>query len=142
MVGKIQDLNYSYFEKNNTLPVNLHYLGAKTINEVNGLLKNSICLIHTCKPEGFGNNFIQAWLQAKPTISLEFDPGDLIRNYNLGFVSDNSIEKFIEDIKIIIKDESLRKYKGDNAKRYADQHHHPEKNAQKLAKFIEIIINN
>lgn len=140
IVGKIQDKMYDFFKKNAGLPSNLHYLGPMTVPEVNGILKKSLFLFHTCKPEGFGNNFIQAWLQGKPTVSLEFDPGGLISSNSLGFVSNNDLSTFTNDIKNLVTDSALREKLGKNAQAYAIKQHHPETNVRKLERFIYHII--
>ena len=142
MVGR-NNKDYSYLSDKNQVPENLHYIGPKSVLEVNGILANSICLVHTCKPEGFPGNFIQAWLQGKPTVSLEFDPGGLIESKKLGFVSGNSMEQFIDDTKKLIENVELRRQLGVNARKYAMKHHHPETNVKKLLSFMfEVIDSN
>lgn len=142
MVGKIINKHYEYYREWKNLPANLYYLGPKAIQEVNGILKNSICLFHTCKPEGFGNNFIQAWLQGKPTVSLEFDPGGLIEKHRMGLVSGNNVEQFTNDIKLLIEDSDLNTQLGNNAKEYATKHHHPDTNVKKLLSFMFKVANS
>ncbi len=136
MVGGIQDQSYNYFQSADNLPANLHYLGPKTVEEVNGILFKSTCMVHTCKPEGFGNNFIQAWLQGKPVVSYEFDPGGLIESKGLGFVSEANMDKFVTDTIRLISDRSLNKEMGAKAKSYAYTHFHPETNVRKLEQFM------
>ena len=86
MVGCVRNKRYAYFEDPAATPVNLHYLGPKTVAEVNGILAKSQFLVHTCEPEGFGNVFIQAWLQGRPTLTLEYDPDGIIAREALGAV--------------------------------------------------------
>lgn len=135
MVGKIQDNHYAYLQSSENLPRNLYYLGPKSLEEVNGMLKSSLFLVHTCDPEGFGNNFIQAWLQAKPTISLYFDPESIIIDNQLGFVS-GSVEQMVKDVKKLIEDQKLRIEIGQRAKNFAQQHFDPELNVRKLEEFL------
>ena len=135
MVGKIQDNHYAYLQSSENLPSNFYYLGPKSPEEVNGMLKSSLFLVHTCDPEGFGNNFIQAWLQAKPTISLYFDPDSVINDKRLGFVS-GSVEQMVKDVKKLIEDPKLRIEIGQRAKNFAQQHFDPELNVRKLEKFF------
>ena len=142
IVGKIQDSNYLYFRNKNNLTANLYYLGPKTVTEVNGIIKSSICLIHTCKTEGFPGNFIQAWLQGKPVVSYEYDPGELIRSEELGFVSDGDMDNFANDVKKLIEDEELRNTLGKRAQLFANKNFHPETNTKKLESFLKDIVNN
>lgn len=141
MIGNIQHKDYEYIRHRENLPNNLHYLGSKSVLEVNGVIKNSICLVHTCKPEGFPGNFIQSWLQGKPTVSLEFDPGGLIESKKMGFVSGNNMDQFIADTKKLIEDEELRQQLGENAYKYAMKHHNPETNVKKLLSFMREILD-
>ena len=85
MVGKIQDPRYEFISKTEAdLPKNLFYLGPKSPEQVNGIVRSSLLLVHTCSTEeGFGNSFIQAWLQGKPTVSLYFDPNTIITENSL-----------------------------------------------------------
>lgn len=143
MVGKIQDTNYDFFNNKLLLPNNLHYLGAKSPSQVNGIIKESILLFHTCKPEGFGNIFIQAWKIGVPTISYEFDPGSFITTKNIGIVANKNINKLISSILRLCKDEGLRTEMINNAKRFANMHFNPEINIKNLENyFLEIIKYN
>jgi glycosyltransferase involved in cell wall biosynthesis len=107
MVGKIVDSKYAYLTKKNELPSNLHYIGSKTLEEVNGIIRSSLFLVHTCNPEGFPNNFIQAWLQGKPTVSLFYDPDNVMQTHSIGKLS-GSFETFAEDVKSLIENRELR----------------------------------
>jgi glycosyltransferase involved in cell wall biosynthesis len=140
MVGNIQQSQYEYFSNKQNLPENLHYLGSKSPMAVNGMLKESICLIHTCEPEGFGNNFIQAWLQGKPAVSYEFDPGGLICSKKLGLVSNAKLEQFISDVKLLVSNSELRKEFGENARKFAITNFDPTKNVKQLELFLKRIV--
>lgn len=142
MIGNIGSNKYRYFENPDKLPKNLYYLGPKSVEETNGIIQKSICLIHTCKPEGFPGNFIQAWLQGKPVVSYEYDPGGLIESEKLGFVSGKNMDQFIADIKKLIDNPALNQEIGERAKVYADKHFHPETNVRKLENFFFDVLEN
>jgi glycosyltransferase involved in cell wall biosynthesis len=58
---------------------NFDYLGPVSFEESNSLFAKANIFINTSKAqEGFPNTFIQAWMQGVPTISLDFDPDNLI----------------------------------------------------------------
>lgn len=139
MVGKIQNSNYKYIEQGKDLPSNFHYLGAKSPEEVNGILKNSLFMVHTCSPEGFGNNFIQAWKQAKPTISLYFDPNGFITSEGIGFYSKNR-EQMKVDADKLLKSQKLREDMGKRAYNFANDTFNPEINIKRLEQFLGGII--
>jgi glycosyltransferase involved in cell wall biosynthesis len=140
MIGQIQQSHYQVLLEEVNLPSNLHYLGFKTPADVNNIIRSSLFLIHTCNPEGFGNNFIQAWFQGKPTLTLYFDPDDIIKEFKLGYHS-GSLDKLVEDTKILLHDNSLRKEIGDRAENFARCHFVPEQNAKKYEAFFQKILN-
>lgn len=135
MIGKIQDDYYNYILDKENIPNNLYYLGAKDPYEVNSILKESLFLVHTCNPEGFGNNFIQAWLQSKPTISLYFDPGNIIENKKLGFYSRNT-QQLYRDVNYYLSHKSVREADGVRARNFAIKEFSPQSNIKQLQDFL------
>lgn len=140
MIGSIQDGRYAYIQGADQLPRNFHYLGPKSPEQVNGILKSSLFLVHTCDPECFSGNFIQAWSQGKPTISLYFDPESIIKNNQLGYVS-GSLDQMVKDVKNLIEDSQLRMEIGERAKNFAKQNFDPESNIRKLERFLFEVLN-
>jgi len=136
MVGNIQNEQYSYIRDGENTPSNFYFLGSKTPTEVNGILKKSLFLVHTCNPEGFGDIFIQAWLMGKPTISLYFDPDDYISKHNIGIVS-GDLKSLTSDMETLTQQEELRKRMGERALKVARKNFDPKKNTQNLMKFIK-----
>jgi len=141
MVGEIQKESYKWFANAENLPGNLHYLGPQPLDTVNGAISKSICLIHTCQPEGFPNNFMQAWCKGKPVVSIEYDPDSVIEQKKLGFVAKGEMDSFVRQVKTLIHDSDLRKEMGDNARKYVEEYHQPEKNVAKLESFFSEIVN-
>jgi len=135
MIGEMQSDRYIWICDSKQTPKNFHYLGPKLLEEVNGILKESLFLVHTCEPEGFSNNFIQAWLQGKPTISLYFDPCGYISGKNLGYIS-GTIEQLVEDVMKLVKDEDLRNKMGQKAEKFAQENFSPQKNVFLLESFL------
>lgn len=114
MAGEIMDDNYRWIEGGD-LPSNFHYLGRRDLEEVNGIMKGSLMHIHTCRPEGFGNVFIQAWMQGRPTVSLGFDPDGHIGSKRIGYCADDDMTLFCDYVKKLIYDEDLREEMGKRA---------------------------
>lgn len=135
MVGQPQDKSYAPLLK--SAPPNLHYLGGKRITEVNGMLKKSLFLAHTCHPEGFGNIFIQAWSQGKTVVSLAFDPDGLLVKKGLGFFAGGNMETFTKHAKRLLDDVELSQTMGQTARSYASVHFSPKNNLDRLEEVIE-----
>lgn len=136
MVGKIQQRSYAYFQENPRPLSHFYYLGEKTYAEVNGMIQQALFVVHTCDPEGFPNIFIQAWMQGKPTVSLSYDPDNMIQNHQLGYVSGN-FAQFVQDTRTLVQQSHLREEFGRNARAFAIERFLPEKNVQKLAVFLQ-----
>lgn len=140
MIGKIQDPKFNYILDKDKLPSNLHYLGPKKIDEVNTIIANSLFLVHTCNPEGFCNNFIQAWLLGKPTISLYYDPDNIIQKNNIGFLSLTD-EKMKEQVLELVNNNEHRATMGNKAKALSDELFNPNYNMKKLVLFLQKILS-
>lgn len=104
MVGKIQQSRYQWLRQPDLLPANMHYLVQRTLEQVNGILAGVRALVHSSIQEGLSRNFIQAWLQCKPTISLGFDPGRLITRREFGYVANGNKGNFYHDIIRVVED--------------------------------------
>jgi len=142
MVGEIQQKNYhSYINKKTKDIPNLYYLGKKSLEEVNGILRESLFLVHTCEPEGFPNNMIQAWLQGRPTVSLYFDPGGFIESEKIGLFSKN-VKNFTNDVKKLIEDKKLRHNMGSRAYNFASNHFSLKENIKKLENLFYKVIDH
>lgn len=140
MIGPIQQKGYEKILNEAQEMSNFSYLGQKSPEEVNGILKNALLLVHTCEPEGFGNNFIQAWMQSCPTISLSFDPDQIIQNEGLGYVS-GSQKQLESDVRKLVGDEKLRKQMGLKAKKYAVDNFSAQRLTIEVEAFLLEILN-
>lgn len=141
MIGEFQS-NIDYYkkiireyEKQNK---NFRYLGIKSIEEVDKILAESEILVNTCEPEGFGNNFIQAWFNECPTITLSFDPDNIIENNKIGYHS-GIFKKMVEDAENLMNDGKLRTEMGKRARKYALQNHNIDANIKKYESFFKKI---
>jgi glycosyltransferase involved in cell wall biosynthesis len=141
MVGKIQDKKYEIVLNDATKPSNLRYLGYKTLEETNGIIASSLFLVHTCDPEGFPNVMIQAWAFGKPTISLNYDPDNLIEQNQLGSFSRDFVT-LVKDTRRFIEDQTLRTAVGSKAKEFSANLFNPKVNSDKIERFLFEILNN
>ena len=141
MIGAIQSEQYKPVLEAAENMKNFHYLGFQPPEVVNGVLEKAECLIHTCKPEGFGNNFIQAWMQGCPTITLEFDPDGLIQHERLGFLS-GTVEQMANDVGLLLQNKNLQDEIGNRAQAFAHANFTPERMVDDIESFLEEVIND
>lgn len=138
MVGKIVNSSYRQILKDAESSGNFHYLGVKSYQELNGMLRESLVLAHTCEPEGFPNVFIQAWTQETPVVSLYYDPDGMIREKNLGYCS-GRFELFVTDVEQMISNDLQRLEMGRRAKEFALQMFALERNGKRIVDFLQEI---
>ena len=131
MVGGLAHQRFAWITRHDGTPENFHYLGPMTLLQVNGFLAQSKMLVHTCDPEGFGNNFIQAWLQSKPTLSLRFDPAGLIEGLRLGYVP-GSMDGLEKAVRMLADSPAIHADMGDRAYQHAALHYTPAANVSRL----------
>lgn len=142
MMGRIYDLDFEEELRRATEMIsNLHYLGPKSVAEVNGACARALFLLSTAKPEseGFSNVFIQAWAQGCPTLSLEFDPDGCIERYGLGFVAATQSD-LIEKAKTLLNQSVEREAIGSRARHVVNEMFGPENTIVKLERFLEEIV--
>nr|MBL8410087.1 glycosyltransferase family 4 protein [Dechloromonas sp.] len=140
MVGQLQSKSYGPLLAKG--PANFHYLGEKSLEEVNGMLAQCRFLVHTCHPEGFSNNFIQAWLQGRTVVSLAFDPGGLLVGESLGLYANSSMETFVAQTRQLIDEPELAQRMGEEARRYAEAHFSPATNVRQLEALFRQVLTS
>jgi len=137
MVGDIVKESYDYFNEDRTLPNNVKYLGKKPIEEVNGIIKESLALLHTGEPEGFANTFMQSWMSGKPVISYEYNPDSLLTGNQLGTCSAGNFEDFVAQVKKLKIDPDHRNQLAGNTRKFAKEEFSPDKNVHLLEQYFE-----
>ncbi len=139
MIGGIQSEEYRYIEESPARD-NFFYLGKKSPSEVNGIIAASLFLVHTCNPEGFPNNLIQAWTQGKATVSLLFDPNGFIESHSLGLFS-RDFDRLVTDVRGLIEDAETRGRLGNNAREFARKNFDPDNNVAQLESFLNDLLS-
>lgn len=140
MIGNIQDNQYNWIADGSNTPSNFYYLGPKEIDEVNGAISKSLFIAATSTPEGFSNNIIQAWLQKKPVVAYEFDPGGMIAKHSLGFVCNSSFELFVNKSCELILNKEMREQLGEKAYLFAKENFSTNKTIDKIETLIKDVI--
>jgi glycosyltransferase involved in cell wall biosynthesis len=116
---------------------NLDFIGIVPHDEVHKYYEKSHLFIHTSENEGFPNTFLEAWGNAIPIVSLNFDPDEIICKYKLGFHS-MTFDDLVKHTGQLLKNESLRNNMGINAQNYVLKEH----NVNNIIDEYKRIINN
>jgi len=98
ILSEKNNLRDKILKKSSTIK-NLTILESLDRNEVLNILKKSKCLINTSKREGFSNTWIESFMCGTPVLSYKVNPDNILKKYNLGKHTKNSIEKTINFIK-------------------------------------------
>lgn len=116
---------------------NFNYLGAVAFEKSNKLMAEADIFINTSDlEEGFPNTFIQSWLRKTPTISLNFDPDNLITKHQLGYVT-NTFDLLVKKTTKLVLDKDLRKEIGNRASKFAHKNYSTERKSDEFFNIIE-----
>jgi glycosyltransferase involved in cell wall biosynthesis len=125
MIGRMAEGNYGRWIASLIAqgPPNLHYLGPKSVDEVNEEIARSSLLLYTSQPvEGFGNSFLQAWLRGAPTVSLSFDLDGIPEREGIGRCA-RTFDELVDVVDELMRNDDLRSSMGRHARAYAVRHH-------------------
>lgn len=134
MAGRIKESAFNYFADSARLPSNLHYLGPLQPSLASGMMAAARCLVHTCSPEGFSGNLIQAWRQGCPTIVLHHDPDGIIRASGAGAHA-GGLERCVELIAEVYSEDRLRSKWSEAAAQLVEDRFNAAKNVSSLVDF-------
>ena len=118
---------------------NLNYLGEIPFEKTNELLSKASIIVNTSTYEGFPNPYIQAWMRETPVVSLNVDPDDLLKRYEIGLHS-KTFEQLVKDVRYLVENEDVRKEMGKRAREYAVEHHDIEKIGKRYLEVFEELV--
>ncbi len=136
MVGRAQVRAYEGFADRRDLPSNLHVLGPLPAASASAVLAGALLHVHTCRPEGFPNVFLQAWRAGVPSVSLEYDPSGVMAREGTGLVAGGDIDRLIAAVRELLRDPERRADLGAAAATYARTHADPDLAADRLERFL------
>jgi glycosyltransferase involved in cell wall biosynthesis len=124
--GPGADLNYYNKIKGLSTKIsNFEFLGFVPFNKGDKYFSRAAILVNTSKGESYPPYaFIQAWMNSTPVITLNSNPDadEIMHRYKLGFHS-KTFNQLVEDVKTLLKDETLRKEMGINGRKYVEKEH-------------------
>jgi len=116
---------------------NLEVRWAVPLQRTNELLSKASLLVNTSTREGFPNTFVQAWLRETPVVSLALDPDGVLKRERIGIRS-GSFRRMVEDVRRLVRDDSIRREMGKRARAYAVREHNL---ADKLEQYAHLFEN-
>jgi glycosyltransferase involved in cell wall biosynthesis len=101
---------------------NIEYLGQVAPDQVLQIIANAGLLLSTSDEEGFPNTFLEAWASGTPVVSVKIDPDNIIKQVQLGTVSD-SVEQTLLDITELLDSPQRRDDIAARARSYIKDNH-------------------
>ena len=119
IIGQPTDkISKEYYERLK-LFTNVTLMGRLSHSDTIAQIANSKALISTSPMEGFPNIFIEAWAYGIPVLSLFVDPGNIIKNENLGVVCSGNLENLLT---VMNEDRNLTEFER-RTKEYVERNH-------------------
>ena len=141
LAGKMADEHYRQEIMDMTKQPNFSYIEDVDLEASNELIeKASVFVNSSIGNEGFPNTFIQSWLREVPTVSLLFDPDNLIADEQLGFVS-GTVGQLCKDVDLLASDERVCQEIGSRARHYAEKTFSTDHVFPKVEALFEIMIS-
>jgi glycosyltransferase involved in cell wall biosynthesis len=101
---------------------NLTFYGPQRDETLMAMLSESKILVNTSCDEGFPNTMLEAWSVGVPVVSLSVDPGGVIEEEGMGFVS-RTMTRLVHDVDALALTKSLNQRYGELALSYVRRQH-------------------
>jgi glycosyltransferase involved in cell wall biosynthesis len=104
---------------------NLRVLDGVPFHETLALFEGALVFVNTSSAEGFPNTFLQAAASGTPVVSWAVNPEGILDRYEMGYCADQDWTRFLEYVRLLCRDEALRRRLGENGRRYVQRFHDP-----------------
>lgn len=94
-------------------------------------------VINTSPSEGFSNVMLEAWSLAKPTITLNVNPNNLLGQDKMGYCAGGNISAMASAIRRYLIDADKRRKVGKRCREYVASEHNPDKVCALYEKLFE-----
>jgi glycosyltransferase involved in cell wall biosynthesis len=139
-VGALQDPRYAWLGERARVPTNFHWLGELAPRAANGVIAGAEALALTCEPEGFPNVLLQAWTLGVPSVSLAYDPEELIARHALGAVAATPAE-LARALRALLADRDARSAMGTRAQALIAREFTLAANVDALEAFLRALVS-
>jgi len=120
---------------------NLEFVGYVPYNKIHRYYEEALILVNTSQSEGGPIIFQEAWIRNIPVVSLNVDPDEAIYRKELGFHS-KTFENMVKQVRILLKDDELRRTMGRNGRKYVEKNHDINKVVNKYVDLFNSLKNN
>jgi glycosyltransferase involved in cell wall biosynthesis len=101
---------------------NIEYRGQVSPAEAQEVISHASVFLSTAEKEGFPNTFLQAWGAGVPVVSLQLDPGGVIKQHSIGVVSLN-LDELCDQLNLLTIDTKKNYLIGTNGFEYVNKYH-------------------
>lgn len=110
---------------------NVRLLGQLSPSETIKAISRNKIVINTSPSEGFSNVFLEAWLLAKPVVTLHVNPNNLLHDKGFGYCADGDITCMTKTILYYLNNDIVRREAGCRGRVYAETTHSPDRVCQR-----------
>jgi glycosyltransferase involved in cell wall biosynthesis len=121
-----------YYEELKKFP-NVTIKGRLSHLEAVSLISNAKALINTSDYEGFSNVFLEAWATGVPVISLNVNPDNIIKKFNLGICCEGDLKR----MKMCIERDETSNFDKNKLKSYVSEFHDFNTAADRFLNLID-----
>jgi len=116
---------------------NVQITGPLFYQDVLTAIATAKTVINTSPTEGFSNVMLEAWSLAKPTITLNVNPNNLLEKNRMGYCVGGDISAMATAIRRYLIDDDERRQVGKRCREYVASEHNPDKACALYEKLFE-----
>ncbi|MFC7082337.1 glycosyltransferase family 4 protein [Halorussus caseinilyticus] len=102
---------------------NVRFEGFVPYENVDEYFARADVFLNTSTDEGFPNTFLQSWANRTAVVSLNVDPNDILRENDIGYCADGSVDEMAERLGELVRDDERRRRYLTNAYEYFVENH-------------------
>ena len=102
---------------------------------------HALCLLQTSIAEGFPNTFLEAWAHQVPVLSLNIDPDNVIKRFELGWVARN-LNEIISHLNFVSENPVKVRQKGKSAISHVISAHNQNNIAAEYLNIFTSLLEN
>jgi glycosyltransferase involved in cell wall biosynthesis len=135
----LDDQNYDRLVARAKTIKNLEFLPQVPFEKMSDYFRRAKVFVCTSQSEGFPNTYLHAWINAVAVLSLEVNPDGVFDKSACGICCKGDFGRLVESLRSVLTENRYIEL-GNNARKYAEEHHDIKKIAEEYKKlFINIV---